>query len=750
MKKTRSICDIILLLAISTVCVGASPASAQFPLRASGCEWQEGFHIDSLAQTSDNTGTHPNLVYASVLFDDGSGPAIYAGGLFRSADDHNVAGLAKWDGRSWSPAPGGGAPHNLIFSLAVLDDSGGQELFTSGLFGIDHFDGTTWTSLPASGLGNGTLVLAAGNLGGGPRLFAANAAGMAQWNGLSWSPVATNSDGQVMAMTVWNDGGGNKLYAGGNFTQIGGVAAKGIAKWNGSVWAPLGAGVTAPSTPAVVRTVLGLGAKLYAGGSFTTAGSAAAANVASWNGSAWSPLGSGIFELSRLVPFNTGSGGSILAAQGSGLAAWNGETWSSLPSPGSASQIGTLIQLDEGQGNTLFVGAQFPRVGGRSGGNFRRLQGASWTPVTGVPGGRGLDGGITSLAVHDDGSGPALYAFGQHAIPGPGSGPNFSTWLMKSTGGEWAHLGTAPAGVRETISFDDGNGPALYSSSFFANEFNQTGSLQKWNGSGWTGIALTLDIRALAEHDDGSGKALYVGGRKWMAVPTFASHIAKWDGATWSPVGEGLFNTINDLAVFDDGGGKALYAVGDFTQTGNSTPARRIAKWNGTSWSALGSGLDGPALALAVFNDGSGDALYVVGSFTDAGGVPATGIAKWNGSAWSAVGGGAAAIENIVVFNDGAGDALYVSGPFTSIGGLPIAQTARWDGAAWTQVGDGPGPRARMVVYDNGFGPTLYFGGSFSQAGGLASHNIAQFCQPGMFLDGFESGDTGGWSQVFP
>ena len=44
------------------------------------------------------------------------------------------------------------------------------------------------------------------------------------------------------------------------------------------------------------------------------------------------------------------------------------------------------------------------------------------------------------------------------------------------------------------------------------------------------------------------------------------------------------------LTTFDDGGGVALYAGGDFTAAGGAA-ARRIAKWDGSTWSALGSGL---------------------------------------------------------------------------------------------------------------------------------------------------------------
>ena len=60
--------------------------------------------------------------------------------------------------------------------------------------------------------------------------------------------------------------------------------------------------------------------------------------------------------------------------------------------------------------------------------------------------------------------------------------------------------------------------------------------------------------------------------------------------------------------------GSTLYAGGDFTMAGGSA-ANNIAQWNGSSWSALGSGMNNYVSALAV----SGSTLYAGGDFTTAG-----------------------------------------------------------------------------------------------------------------------------------
>jgi hypothetical protein len=93
--------------------------------------------------------------------------------------------------------------------------------------------------------------------------------------------------------------------------------------------------------------------------------------------------------------------------------------------------------------------------------------------------------------------------------------------------------------------------------------------------------------------------------------------------------------------VFDDGSGPALFAGGRFTQAG-TTAAVGIAKWNGSSWSSAGD-VGGPnpyVHALAVFDDGTGQALYAGGDFILAGGVVANRIARRTGTTWFALGGG--------------------------------------------------------------------------------------------------------------
>jgi hypothetical protein len=64
---------------------------------------------------------------------------------------------------------------------------------------------------------------------------------------------------------------GNTLYVGGDFTTIGNISANNVAKWDGSSWSALGSGVNGN-----VRALTILNGEIYAGGTFTTAGGVSA------------------------------------------------------------------------------------------------------------------------------------------------------------------------------------------------------------------------------------------------------------------------------------------------------------------------------------------------------------------------------------------------------------------------------------------------------------------------------------------
>jgi hypothetical protein len=267
-------------------------------------------------------------------------------------------------------------------------------------------------------------------------------------------------------------------------------------------------------------------------------------------------------------------------------------------------------------------------------------------------------------------------------------------------------------------------------------------------GSGVGSVAFAV----LAMDLDGDGvEEVYVGGQFTTAGGMPASRIARWNGSSWSALGSGVNNSVWALAAFDedgDGPGRpVLIAGGSFKLAGGVT-VNNVARWDGSSWSALGAGMGGPSsdvFALGVADlDGDGPGapvLHAGGYFTQAGGAGANRVACWDGQAWSPLGSGISGgfdpfVSAFACFDeDGDGPqppALFVAGEFANAGGVTVSNVARWNGASWSDVGGGTSGfvDALLVFDEDGDGPkrtSLFAAGSFSQAGGQTVNGVARW-----------------------
>jgi hypothetical protein len=173
--------------------------------------------------------------------------------------------------------------------------------------------------------------------------------------------------------------------------------------------------------------------------------------------------------------------------------------------------------------------------------------------------------------------------------------------------------------------------------------------------------------------------------------------MAAWNGTSWSALGTGMNGSVFALlaSTTSGGPGPGLFAGGNFTTAGGLT-VNCVAQWNGATWTALGAGINGAVYALAIYDDGGGPELYAGGTFTLAGSTSVSNVAKWDGWTWSAVGTGTSGggyggrIDALTVFDDGSGPKLYAGGWFAFAGGNPANLVASWDGSTWASLG-GPG-----------------------------------------------------------
>jgi len=343
-------------------------------------------------------------------------------------------------------------------------------------------------------------------------------------------------------------------------------------------------------------------------------------------------------------------------------------------------------------------------------------------------------------SVFDEGAGPVLFSGGlfTHA------GDLVINGLARWDGVAWSAVGggvTGQDGVYALVTFDDGTGDALYVGGSFTHAGEvAAANVAKWDGQQWSplgwgfrgGVPHTI-VYALTVFDDGSGPAVFAGGRFIESITIRIRGVGKFNGTLWESTGSLMNEKVNALGVFDDGAGEALYAGGLFTSVGGIT-TNGIAMYDGSTWHAVGGGVGGNlpyVRALKAFDDGSGPALFVGGNFTSAGGVAASKVAKWDGQDWSSLGVGLSGwVTSFQVFDDGSGPAIYAGGKFTHSGSTEVNYLAKWNPGSqtWTSVGGGVNRNIYgMGVYDDGHGPDLYLNGLFTSAGGVPANSVARW-----------------------
>ncbi|MEQ1633419.1 MAG: hypothetical protein ABL997_13665 [Planctomycetota bacterium] len=628
--------------------------------------------FDPVANTWTSFGTGADLNVAALLaLPNGD---LVAGGFFTTMNGVSCSRIAYWNGINWSPL--GTGLGGSVLALAQLSNG---DLVAGGSFAT---------------------------AGGAP------ATCVARWNGASWSAMGAGLNGGVSALALQPNG---TLVAGG------GAGSPGSASfWNGTSWAALGA-----SPPSTIRSLLALpSGDLIAGGDFVTDGlGAPMEHVARWNGTAWSAMHTGcnaaatsFLGLPNGDVLAGGNFGVASGVQARGLARWNGSTWSSVgsalvgnPSPSSVDAMALLAN-----GDVITAGA-FTQIDGVFAMNVARYDGAAFHALDVGPDREVL--AATKLPSGD------LVVAGSFAT----IGGTLANRIARFDGTSWQPLGSglAPFPVLQPTAalLVEPNGDLVVGGDFTFAGGVQVNGIARWNGTSWsafgTGMTLNSRVRALARMPNGD---LVAGGTFTTAGGVPASGIARWNGTSWSAFGNGATQhpvfaipaTVSSLLVAQNGD---LYAGGLFTFM-NGVAASRIARFDGTAWSPLGSGADGDVLALAELPNGD---IVAAGSIGFVGGVTAPGIARWNGTSWNSFGAGLTGVVQAVQVLPG-GD-LVATGTILASGGTLVGNLARWNGSTWTGFGAGLAATGRTLALEqNG---DLFVGGEFLAVDGAVSARFA-------------------------
>lgn len=493
--------------------------------------------------------------------------------------------------------------------------------------------------------------------------------------------------------------------------------------------------------------------------------------MAIWDGASWQPLGSGLLDGGLgLAVLPTRGGHDLIAighfetdrgGPGQYVARWDGARWSPMGTQVNAAPTAVGV-FDDGRGPAVYVAASFKEGIDPAIYQLRKWDGRTWTVVPGPW------GGIHTMMSWDDGNGPALYVGGSFTSIGGVASPHIAKWDGKAWSGVGGGLsgGSTPI-VRDLCSSIEGGQPVLYVTGRFKNAGPVVAnSLARWDGRQWTALGLGIsgstssEVRTCAFFDGGAGSELVVAGTFTLAGGFQCNRLARWNGTSWKTLG--VHNWVNaaitEMRVMDDGTGPKLYAAGEFDKFGGSESSQTtggLARWDGSRWEAIGTGLTGDPRDM-MFYQAPGERvlnLYVCGNIA----IPAGGgnkLVRWDGAQWQPMlpEGSQGNFWAFEVFDDGSGPALYVGGQFTSIAGIPVSNLAKFDGTTWSDVGGGAtftGPQGSVRILravdldgDGPQTPLLLIGGRFDKAGLVDTDCLAAW--DGRQFTGFGTQPLGG------
>jgi hypothetical protein len=683
---------------------------------------------------------------------------------------------------NWLPGDGWSGANSYVYASTMWDPDGaagpaGPVLVVAGIFtavgdcfaqSIAAYDPvtTTWSAL-GQGLGGGDRIVSAltvlpnGDLVAAGRFTTAGgvpAANVARWNGTTWSPLGGGitrsfSTPWVNAMTVAGNG---DLVVGGRFDLAGGATAHNVARWDGTSWSPMGMQfasadvlslVTLPNGRVVAGSTgtAGLGSvTVWDGATWSSVGPQSGGNVpglavmpngdlvacghfaalggvtchaSRWNGVAWVPFATqASWESLCLHPLANGDvilGGALATVHGvqaRGVARWDGTTWHGFGAglglqtggTGTFTAVRCLTTLPDG---SLVAGGTFTNAGSVPTAYLARWNGSAWLPLTG----QRSPQWIQALAADADGG---FYAATYGLLGGTVLTPGVSRWdgqawqsMPGITAVDWAE--------GRCLSVDPIHG-LLAAGRLMVG--SQRG-VARWTGTAWAlfGSSHPGDVNAIASLPGGD---VVIGDNR--AGPGFSpGYLWHSNGGAWTVLGGGTTGEVRSLRRLSNGD---LIVGGSFAQVG-AVPAQGIARWSGTAWSPLGTGVHGSAsarvLAIVELPDGS---LVVGGAFPQAGGLPAGNVARWDGASWSSLGTGMDGLVNALhVLPDGD---LLAGGLFSVAGGVPAAGIARWRGGAWQPVG--AGVAGSVYAFATGRDGDVAVGGGFATADGQLSVNFAR------------------------
>ncbi len=585
---------------------------------------------------------------------------------------------------------------------------------------------------------------------------------IARWDGRAWHALGDGPTNGVSRLVTALLADGDSLFVGGQFDEAGEVRVNNLAVWrpaSGS-WGKVGAGNgLSGDDNSNVTAFLRSGKNLFVAGRFSAASTVLASNIACWDGSRWSRLGTGVNGMVAALAVSQDRylyvGGLFTTAgstQVQNLAVWDIQlaAWSDVGGGGTDSIVGALAVRDR----NIYVGGRFFRAGGVAVNQLAIYNEASraWSAfplkIRRPPLG---DGGFDAAVVYDLAiDGPNIYIGGLFRM---GREATYSfvdsvtalvRWNLDE--GRYSGIGFGLVNLNNETAPRANNLVIAGGMLYIGGSFTMGGGYEAPNVAAmrladdrWISLGPSIDgssgkvvtgptpaardqfgLRALAV----SGENVYAGGYFSSAGGVPSRSIARWDGASWHPLGDGVGRPVDNNGMFMQPDhvnaiallGTDVIAGGRFPVAGG-VAVGNIARWNGATWSAMGSA-QSPTFTEVTSMATIGADLYVAGIGSGSGGR----VARWTGSDFQVVGDFSGQVHTIAAVNG----KLYAGGEFATIGSVPAQYLAVYDPSSgnWSAVGVELDGAVRAILADRGI---LYVGGSFLHVNGIEASLMARW-----------------------
>lgn len=487
-----------------------------------------------------------------------AGDFLYAGGM-------PARHVASWDGTVWAPLGVQSAGGQASPVMAYDSIRRTTVLVGTGVSGSETWEwaGAGWRRVAIGGPPSRTQAMMTFDSARGVSVLfgglGSNSAPLSdtwEWDGAAWRRIDISGPSARSAAAMCYDSARRRVVLNGGRASSGSTLRE-TWEYDGIAWSLASTGgLAAFSGHAMVFDSARMRSIAYAN---------SASGLWGWDGLAWTRIGGGPGVVGSSPPMLEFDSVRSRLIYLSGIQTvqqqweWDGSAWQMTGTPGEwTRRSGARVAFDSSRGTLVLYGGFSANYGVLA--DTREFDGSVWRGF-----GEGTDRLAESLAVHDDGGGPALFVGGQFQsalAEYPNRIFRFRNGSLEGMSGGIGPPGFSIQSVKAMCSFQ---GRLCVGGIYTLAGGAPAKSLSAWDGAGWSPIDLgqpSGTFTSLAIHDGAAPTLIVSGLPAFPSPPPLNSAVRGWDGASPIQVGGRVSVSCGPSVGFPYGGAPAVWIAG--------------------------------------------------------------------------------------------------------------------------------------------------------------------------------------------